>query len=101
MTAKNLLKRIMPLPVRRWLRVRQMRAGCLLHPTTYVDWNQDRNYEDMCLMNSCRALPMANRSFSWRAGWLNARPDKLAVAPPQCAPGAVPDLLLSPWLVAI
>jgi hypothetical protein len=72
-------------------------------PTTYVDWNQDRSYEDMRLMSSCRALIMANSSFSWWAGWLNARPDKLVVAPRQWyrAPGAVSDLPLSPWLVAI
>jgi Glycosyl transferase family 11 len=72
-------------------------------PTTYVDWNQGRGYEDMRLMSSCRALIMANSSFSWWAGWLNARPDKLVVAPRQWyrAPGAVSDLPLSPWLVAI
>lgn len=72
-------------------------------PTTYVDWNQDRSYEDLRLMSSCRALIMANSSFSWWAGWLNARPDKLVVAPRQWyrAPGAVSDLPLSLWLVAI
>jgi len=72
-------------------------------PTTYVDWNQDRCYEDMRLMSSCQALIMANSSFSWWAGWLNARPDKLVVAPRQWyrAPRTVSDLPLSPWLVAI
>jgi hypothetical protein len=72
-------------------------------PTTYVDWNQSRNYEDLRLMSSCRALIMANSSFSWWAGWLNPRPDKLVIAPRQWyrAPGAVSDLPNSPWLIAI
>ena len=72
-------------------------------PTTHVDWNLDRNYEDLRLMSSCRALIMANSSFSWWAGWLNPRPDKLVVAPRQWyrAPGVVSDLPLSPWLVSI
>jgi len=72
-------------------------------PTTYVDWNQDRSYEDLRLMSSCRALIMANSNFSWWAGWLNPNPDKLVVAPRQWyrAPGAVSDLPLSSWLVAI
>lgn len=72
-------------------------------PTTYVDWNQDRSYEDIRLMSSCRALIMANSSFSWWAGWLNPNPDKLVVAPRQWyrAPGAFSDLPLSPWLIAI
>jgi Glycosyl transferase family 11 len=73
-------------------------------PTTYVDRERmERPYEDLRLMSSCRALIMANSSFSWWAGWLNPGPDKLVVAPKRWfqAPGAVSDLPLSPWLVAI
>jgi Glycosyl transferase family 11 len=71
--------------------------------TTFVDWNQDRNYEDMRLMSSCRALIMANSSFSWWAGWLNTRPGRQVVAPQQWyrMPGVISDLPLSPWLVPI
>jgi hypothetical protein len=72
-------------------------------PTTYVDWNQNRNYEDLRLMRSCRALIMANSTFSWWGGWLNPRPDKLAVAPRQWyqAPGVISDLPNSSWLVTL
>ena len=72
-------------------------------PTTYVDWNQERSYEDLRLMSSCSALAMANSSFSWWAGWLNPNPDKLIVAPQRWfqAPGAVSDLPNSRWLIAL
>ena len=71
--------------------------------TVYVDWNADRNYEDLRLMSACRALIMANSTFGWWAGWLNPRADKVVVAPRQWfrAPGATSDLPNSPWLIAI
>lgn len=72
-------------------------------PTTYVDWNSDRNYEDLRLMSSCCALIMANSSFSWWGGWLNPHADKLVIAPRNWyrAPGVVSDLPNSSWLIAI
>jgi hypothetical protein len=73
-------------------------------PTTYVDWEgMDHTGEDLRLMSACRALIMANSSFSWWAGWLNPRPDKVMVAPRQWfrAPGKVSDLPKSSWLIAI
>ncbi|MBI5912306.1 MAG: alpha-1,2-fucosyltransferase [Betaproteobacteria bacterium] len=72
-------------------------------PTVYVDWNADRDYEDLRLMSQCHALIMANSTFSWWGGWLNSRPDKMVVAPRLWfrAPGAISDLPNSPWLIAI
>ena len=72
-------------------------------PTTYVDWNSRRSYEDLRLMSSCRALIMANSSFSWWGGWLIPGPDKVVVAPRQWyrAPGVISDLPDSSWLTAI
>jgi hypothetical protein len=72
-------------------------------PTTFVDWNSGRSYEDLRLMSSCRALIMANSSFSWWAGWLIPGPGKVVVAPRQWyrAPGVISDLPDSPWLKAI
>jgi hypothetical protein len=72
-------------------------------PTTHVDWNAARSYEDLRLMSACGALIMANSTFSWWGGWLNPRSDKVVVAPRQWfrAPGVVSDLPQSPWLIAI
>jgi hypothetical protein len=72
-------------------------------PTTYVDWNAGRDYEDLRLMSQCQALIMANSTFSWWGGWLNSRHGKMVVAPRQWyrAPGVVSDLPNSPWLIAI
>ncbi len=71
--------------------------------TTYVDWNADRNYEDLRLMSSCSALAIANSAFSWWAGWINPDPEKLVVAPKRWfrAPGVFSDLPESPWLIAL
>lgn len=71
--------------------------------TEYVDWNAERNYEDLRLMSRCRALIMANSTFSWWAGWLNTHEDKIVVAPRRwyLAPGAESDLPNSRWLIAI
>lgn len=72
-------------------------------PTVYVDWNRERNYEDLRLMSQCRALVMANSTFSWWAGWLNPRKDKIVVAPRQWyrAAGVESDLPNSAWLTAL
>ncbi len=72
-------------------------------PTTFVDWNAARNYEDLRLMSSCRALIAANSTFSWWAGWLNPRADKIVVVPRQWyrQPGVMSDLPWVAWATAI
>ena len=72
-------------------------------PTTYVDWNADRPWEDLRLMSACKGLVMANSTFSWWGGWLIPGKEKVVVAPRKwyVAPGLVSDLPLSRWLMAI
>ena len=72
-------------------------------PTTFVDWNAERNYEDLRLMSACRALVAANSTFSWWAGWLNPRPDKIVVLPRRWyrTPDAASDLPGAAWAIAI
>ncbi|MDO8793586.1 MAG: alpha-1,2-fucosyltransferase [Vicinamibacterales bacterium] len=72
-------------------------------PTVFVDWNLERNYEDLRLMSSCRAVITANSTFSWWAGWLNPHPDKTVVVPRQWfrKAGMVSDLPSAAWVTAI
>jgi len=72
-------------------------------PTTYVDWNADRSFEDMRLMRACTAQIIANSTFSWWAAWLNPRPGKVVVAPRRwyLQPEVPCDLPKAPWLTAI
>ncbi|MDO8793584.1 MAG: alpha-1,2-fucosyltransferase [Vicinamibacterales bacterium] len=72
-------------------------------PTVFVDWNAERNYEDLRLMSACRALIAANSTFSWWAGWLNPRTDKVVVVPRQWfqEPGVTSDLPGSAWVTPI
>ncbi len=72
-------------------------------PTTFVDWNAARNYEDLRLMSACRALIAVNSTFSWWGGWLNPRTDKLVVMPRKWyrEPAVTSDLPDSTWVTAI
>jgi len=51
-------------------------------PFTVLDHNrEDKDYEDLWLMNKCRHYVIANSSFSWWGAWLNPDPDKIVIAP--------------------
>ncbi len=54
----------------------------LEHAATFVTHNGAQDaHEDLRLMSLCRAHILANSSFSWWGAWLDARPDKIVVAP--------------------
>jgi Glycosyl transferase family 11 len=54
-------------------------------PYTLADANQtaDTAWIDMQLMSQCRHHIICNSTFSWWGAWLNARPDKVVIAPRQ------------------
>lgn len=55
---------------------------CFEEPVTFVDHNgPDRGHQDLLLMSRCRHHILANSSFSWWGAWLDARPEKLVLAP--------------------
>jgi hypothetical protein len=56
-------------------------------PTTYVSHNrEDRDYEDLLLMATCRDHVIANSSFSWWGAWLGQTQDKIVCAPRNFSP---------------
>lgn len=61
------------------------RANISVGPSaTYIDHNKGGEaYKDMQLMSICRHHIIANSSFSWWGSWLDARPEKLVIAPAQ------------------
>ena len=70
-------------------------------PCRYVDHNRgSESYNDMRLMTLCRHHIIANSSFSWWGAWLNAKPDKIVVAPKKWFANAsnVSDLFPPDWV---
>jgi hypothetical protein len=51
-------------------------------PISYINFNQEeRDFEDIYLMSSCRHNIIANSSFSWWGAWLNKNKEKIIIAP--------------------
>ena len=51
-------------------------------PFTIISGNiNEFCYEDLLLMSRCRHHIIANSSFSWWGAWLDARPNKIVIAP--------------------
>jgi len=74
----------------------------LSQPTVYVDHNGfDKGHEDMRLMSQCNHNIIANSTFSWWAGWLNANEGKLVYAPKEWFAGkkhCSDDLIPARWI---
>lgn len=59
------------------------------------------HYEDLRLMAACRHHVIANSTFSWWGAWLDARPDKIVIAPQRWfATDRMhnPDILPADWI---
>jgi hypothetical protein len=71
-------------------------------PCHYIDHNRGmESYNDMRLMSLCRHHIIANSSFSWWGAWLNARADKIVVAPARWFAGdarRADDLIPQEWV---
>jgi Glycosyl transferase family 11 len=67
----------------------------------FVDHNDAfQAHEDLRLMSHCHHHIIANSSLSWWGAWLNARPDKLVLAPKHWRVSRLssyPDLLPHSW----
>lgn len=75
----------------------------LVFPTSnvvYVDWNRRQDsWQDLFLMSRCHHNILANSSFSWWGGWLNAYPDKIVIAPAKWLHNCpAPDVVPSTWI---
>ncbi len=70
-------------------------------PTTFIEHNSMEPVEDLRLMSMCRHHVIANSSFSWWGAWLDARPEKVVVAPQRWYAGStvdVRDLIPEGWI---
>lgn len=62
-------------------------------PKNIADW------QDMCLMSSCKHHIIANSSFSWWGAWLGENSEKIVIAPEVWYSGlSTPDLLPETWI---
>jgi hypothetical protein len=71
------------------------------YTATIVRRDDQKDYEDLILMSSCKNHIIANSSFSWWGAWLNPRKDKLVISPAKWYPGAdydTRDLLPGSWI---
>lgn len=71
-------------------------------PMTLVDANDPLSaHEDLRLMAACRHHVIANSTFSWWGAWLDARPDKVVIAPHRWYADSRlsnPDILPAGWI---
>lgn len=65
----------------------------------FVDWNKGvDSWQDMYLMCHCKHNIIANSTFSWWGGWLNANQKKIVVAPEKWWNGLKDDVVPDTWV---
>ncbi len=61
----------------------------------------DKHYEDIRLISACQHNIIANSTFSWWGGWLNANPEKRVIAPKKwfkTDEDLNPDIIPADWI---
>jgi hypothetical protein len=67
----------------------------------YVEGKDNKDYDELRLMFSCKHNIIANSSFSWWGAWLNTNPGKLVVAPQRWTQDGYyynPDIIPENWI---
>ncbi|MCL3853724.1 alpha-1,2-fucosyltransferase [Parabacteroides sp. GYB001] len=77
-----------------------VKENMLIENAVVVDWNQGMDsWQDMYLMSLCHHNIIANSTFSWWGAWLNARIDKIVIAPYRWYTNMLaPDILPKGWI---